>query len=221
MFKLQEAQTYDPQEIKNLKKLVSRGEGLQLEFKRKANHPLEIVKEFIAFANTQGGSLLVGVEDDGVIYGVKHAEGDVHAIAEALKFCKPALEITQTFINLSDSRIVIRFDIPESKQKPHYLKCNEESIAYVRVIDKCMKASSQMCEVLKRGQKATGIKFTYGDQEKLLMQYLEEHQKITLKECARLLKINNWKASRKLVLLTLGDVLQIIPTDKGDLYMRK
>lgn len=221
MFKLQEAQSYNADEIKTLKKLVSRGEGLQLEFKRKANHPIEIVKEFIAFANSQGGTLLIGVQDDGMIYGVKHAEGDVHAISEVLKNCKPALEIKQTFITLSGSHIVIRYDIPESKQKPHYLRCADESIAYVRVVDKCMKASKQMCEVLKRSQKETGIKFTYGDQERLLMQYLELHHKITLKECAQLLKINKWKASRKLVLLTLGDVLQIIPTDKGDLYMRR
>ncbi|NBP68018.1 MAG: ATP-binding protein [Cytophagia bacterium] len=221
MFKIQEAQPYDPQEIKNLRKLVSRGEGLHLEFKRKANHPLEIVKEFIAFANAQGGTLIVGVEDDGTIYGVKHAEGDTHAIAEAVKFCKPVLQINQTLITLSDSRIVIRYDIPESKQKPHYLKCNEESFAYVRVVDRCMKASSQMCEVLKRAQKASGIKFTYGEQEQVLMQYLELHHKISLKECARLLKINTWKASRKLVLLTLADVLQIVPTEKGDFYMRK
>jgi len=54
-----------------------------------------------------------------------------------------------------------------------------------------------------------------------LMQYLELHHKISLKECASLLKINTWKASRKLVLLTLADVLQIVPTEKGDFYMRK
>lgn len=221
MLKVQEAQSYNPQQLQELKKLVGRGEGLTLEFKRKVAHPEKIAKEFVALANTKGGIVLIGVEDDGTVYGVKHAEGESHALREALKTCKPAIPFQESFIPVSDTKLVIRYDVTESESKPHFIKENDSLHAYVRVHDKSMKASRQMCEVLRRARKKTGVQFTYGEQEKLLMQYLESHKTITFKECSKLLKINPWRTSRKLVLLVLADVLQLIPTEKGDLYIRK
>ena len=49
-----------------LKQLVRRGEGQYLEFKKKADHPDKIVREMVAFANSGGGELLLGVDDHGV-----------------------------------------------------------------------------------------------------------------------------------------------------------
>lgn len=221
MFKVQEAQSFNPRQLQELKRLVARGEGLTLEFKRKVAFPEKIAKEFVALANAKGGIVLIGVDDDGTVYGVKHAEGDAHALQEALKACRPKVLFQETFIPISDSKLVIRYDIPESEIKPHQLKETDGTHAYVRVHDKCMKASKQMLEVLRRSRKKTGVQFTFGDQEKLLMQYLEVHRTITFKECSQLLKINSWKTSRKLVLLVLADVLQLIPTEKGDVYLRK
>lgn len=221
MLKIQEAQSFNPKQLQELKRLAARGEGLTLEFKRKVAHPEKIAKEFVALANAKGGVVLIGVDDDGVVYGVKHAEGEAHALQQALKACKPKISFQETFIPVSESKLVIRYDIPESETKPHYIKEADGIHAYVRIQDKCMKASKQMLEVLRRSRKTTGVQFTFGDQEKLLMQYLEVHKTITLKECSQLLKLNTWRTSRKLVLLVLADVLQLVPTEKGDIYLRK
>ena len=51
--------------------LVNQGEGQRLEFKKKVDYPEKVVKEVIAFANSDGGNLLIGVDDDGNISGVK------------------------------------------------------------------------------------------------------------------------------------------------------
>lgn len=220
MYKPEEAIVFSQRRLRMLEKLVARGEGQGLEFKRKASHPDKIAIEFVAFANAAGGILLVGIEDDGGIHGVKHAEGDSFAIREILKHVKPSIQFEEEFIPISTNRMVIQYTIAESLVKPHYWVDNGTRKAYIRVNDKAMQASKEMCEVLKRASKKTGFKFTFGEQEKLLMQYLEVHKHITLSECAVLLKINTWKASRKLVLLTLADVLKISPTEKGDLYSR-
>ncbi|MCC6835531.1 MAG: ATP-binding protein, partial [Cytophagales bacterium] len=66
-----------------IKKLALEGEGLHLEFKRKAAHPEKIVRELIAFANTAGGTLLIGVDDDGSIPGVKYPDEEIHVVTEA------------------------------------------------------------------------------------------------------------------------------------------
>jgi predicted HTH transcriptional regulator len=82
-----------------------------------------------------------------------------------------------------------------------------------------MKAGKQMIEVLRRTRKKTGVQFTFEDQEKLLTQYLEVHKAITRKACLLLLKINSRQTARNLVLLVLADVLQLIATEKGDVYL--
>ena len=53
--------------LQELNQLASLGEGPSLEFKRKVPRPERIAKEVIAFANTRGGRLLLGVDDDGTI----------------------------------------------------------------------------------------------------------------------------------------------------------
>lgn len=221
MLKIQEAQSYNPHQVQELKKLVARGEGLTVEFKRKVTHPEKIAKEFVALANTKGGVVLIGVDDDGTIFGVKHAEGESHALREALKTCRPAIAFEESFIPISENRLVIRYTIAESELKPHFLKENDGLRAYVRVHEKSLNASKQLCEIMRRSKKKTGVQFTFGEHEKLLMQHLDYQKEITLKECSKLLKINSWKTSRKLVLLVLADVLELTPTEKGDLYSRK
>lgn len=68
--------------LRELKKLASEGEGIQLEFKLKATYPEKIVRELIAFANTEGGTLLIGVDDDGSIPGVKYPEEEAHVVRQ-------------------------------------------------------------------------------------------------------------------------------------------
>ncbi|MEX2483800.1 MAG: ATP-binding protein [Brumimicrobium sp.] len=50
---------------KELRALLSQGEGLHLEFKESVNSSLS--KEIVAFANAKGGIILVGVDDNGSI----------------------------------------------------------------------------------------------------------------------------------------------------------
>ena len=71
-------------DLAELRKLVRQGEGENLEFKRKATHPDKIAREIIAFANTTGGILLVGVDDDKSIYGCKYADEEAFAIQSFL-----------------------------------------------------------------------------------------------------------------------------------------
>jgi predicted HTH transcriptional regulator len=219
MNKLQEATRYNPQQVQELRKLVSLGEGQNLEFKRKAAHPEKIVREIIAFANTSGGIVLIGVGDDGSIPGLKFPEDESHVMKKALLQCRPAIRYTEKLIPIGDSRTVIRYDIPESNKKPHVLIGADLSReAFVRVNDKSIKASREMKEIAKRAQRKKDIRFHYGEHETLLVKYLSEHSSITLKKFMEISRLKRFYASRKLVLLVLADVLQISPHEKGDIY---
>lgn len=212
----------DRNQILELKKLVSRGEGQFLEFKRKATHPDKIAHELIAFANTGGGTLLVGVDDDKSILGVKFPEEESHAINITLeKQCRPHLVFSEKIIKISEKQFVLQLDVPKSEKPPHYFVTSpERKECYVRVNDKSMKASREMREIIRRSRSKNGVRFTYGEKEGQLIKYLSETSTITLDEFRKLANINRFNASKKLVLLVLGHVLKITPTEKGDLYSR-
>ena len=76
--------------VADLGKLIATGEGLSLEFKRSITH---LGREICAFANTAGGRILIGVDDDGTIAGigsVNRVKSEIQNIARAME---PSLAI--------------------------------------------------------------------------------------------------------------------------------
>lgn len=212
----------DQSSLRVLQKLVAEGEGPHLEFKRKAAYPEKIVRELIAFANTDGGTLLIGVDDDGSIPGTKYPDEELHVVQEAIKvLCRPALVYHAEILNIGHDRFVLRLDVPQSSRRPHSLNSEDGKREWlVRYKDKSVKASHEMKEIIERSRKKKDIQFIFGEHERQLMQYLAEHTHITLEEFQKLAKINRYMAARKLILLVLASVLRIAPTEKGDLYSR-
>jgi predicted HTH transcriptional regulator len=218
--KLQEHKPFNAREWHELKSLVASGEGKKLEFKRKASFPEKIVREMIAFANTEGGTVLIGVEDNGNIPGLKYPDGESHVIRKALNQCRPSLRFIEQLIPIGNARSVLRYDIPESKRKMHYLLHNGMKDSFVRVNDQSIRASREVREIVRRAQRKRDIRFHYGEHERLLMRYLDENPAITVGKFMELGKLSRFNASRKLILLVLADVLHITPHEKGDLFSR-
>jgi hypothetical protein len=219
MKRAHEAVTYDARRVNELKKLVSRGESLTLEFKRKASFPEKIVREMIALANTKGGIVLIGIGDDESIPGLKHPDDEAYVIREALKKVKPLIELEEEYISIGDSRTVVQYTIPESEKKPHATRIRPEIWeSYVRVNDQSIKASREMMEITRRAQKKKDIRFHYGEDEKWLMKYLDTNQSITLDKYIELTRMKRFYASKKLILLVLADVLRVTPHEKGDIF---
>jgi predicted HTH transcriptional regulator len=210
----------EAQNLFDIRKLVLEGEGQHLEFKRKAAHPEKIVREFIAFANTDGGTLLIGVDDDGSIPGVKYPEEEIHVITAALQqTCRPLLVYQESVLPISENRSVIRYDISPS-EKLHFLNLDNKRETFVRMQDMSIKASAEMQEIIRRSKKKRDVRFVFGDAEKNLMGYLEQNPNITLQQYMKFSGLNRFLASRKLILLVLASVLKITASEKGDLYSR-
>jgi len=211
----------DSQLLRELRKLVSQGEGQHLEFKLKATFPEKIIRELIAFANTDGGTLLVGVNDDGSIPGVKFPEEELLVIENELaKNCRPTLPVRSRFIRVNEKRFVVWLDVSRSSRRPHYVPSNEKKVSYVRHKDESLTATREMVEVIRRLKTLEGMRFPYGEAEQKVIRYLSDHPGITLWEFARLAGLNRFNASRKLVRLVLANVLRITPTGKEDIYSR-
>src|SRR6478609_1026974 len=206
------------EEVSELQRLVVEGEGHQLEFKRKASHPEKIVREMIAFANTEGGTILIGVDDNGTLAGVKYPDEELLSIREALsQHVRQSLVYHDSLITLSENRFILRLDIPPNLKRPilFYID-SRHSESYVRVNDMSIKASDEMIEIIRRKRQKKDIRFYFAEHELTLMKYLDQYRSITSKEFQKLTGLNQYAASRKLILLVLANVLKITATEKGD-----
>jgi predicted HTH transcriptional regulator len=78
-----------------LQELITGGESQTVEFKRRFSSPEKIARELCAFANTEGGYLLLGVDDDRRIVGVESEKQDVELLTLVCSFyIEPPLDAT-------------------------------------------------------------------------------------------------------------------------------
>ncbi|SFU02474.1 Putative DNA-binding domain-containing protein [Algoriphagus locisalis] len=208
--------------LQEVKLLAAKGEGQRIEFKKKATFPEKIVRELIAFANTSGGDLLIGVDDDGTVSGQRFIEEEIFVMEKAIKeLIFPRLDYELFSLKLNEKKGVAVFKVPISPNRPHYLKEKDRKQAFIRVADRSVKASREVWEILRRGKNPRDMVFTYGRKEEILMKALGESEKITLKEFAKLANLPKFLASKTLVRLVLANVLQIHPQESEDYFTLK
>ena len=221
--------------LQEIQRMVRQGEGEQIEFKRKVAHPDKIIREIVAFANTKGGNLLIGVDDNGTIPGIRSAEEECYALERAIeKWCRPYIDYEINVVPISGRKAVVHYKIHEGQRKPHYVlqsafkpsaadapRKKQKGRAYVRYEDKSLQASPEVWQILRRSRQPKDIKFQFGEKEKLLMGYLEENGRITVAQFAQLIGQSRYRASRTLILLVLANVLRVIPQEKEDVFVRR
>jgi len=205
--------------LQEVKELALKGEGLQIEFKKKANFPEKIVREVIALANTHGGSLLIGVDDDGTVSGQRFIEEEIFVMEKAIReLIFPPLEVEVATVKLSEKKGVAVFRIPHSPNRPHFLVVQGKKFSFIRVQDRTVQASREVWEVLRKSRVPRDTVFTYGKKEEVLMKFLAEQQKITVKEFAKVASIPLYVASKTLVRLVVANVLQLHPQEGADFF---
>jgi predicted HTH transcriptional regulator len=209
----------------DVSRLIEEGEGFEIEFKRRISSPEKIARTLISFANTRGGTILFGVDDDGSIVGVESEKSEIELIEIAGRdFCDPPIAPAISIVPF-DGRDVIVCEIPQSQSKPHYFlgdqdRTNGENTrVYIRVNDNTMMASREVVKILEdENPSAEPLRLSIGENERRLFQYLEKNQRITLREFGRLVNISDRRASRTLVRLVRAGVVRIHTHEKEEYY---
>lgn len=208
--------------IQEIGKLAQKGEGLHIEFKKKAAHPEKIVKEIVAMANTDGGYLLIGVDDDGTVSGQRFIDEEVYAMDKAINdLIFPAITLKKYVVPLNQKKGVAIYLIKKSENRPHFIFEDKKKKAFVRVEDRSIQASKEMWEIMKRQKRENNIVFQYGRKEEVLIKALATRSYITLKEYMQLAKLPIYIASRTLVKLVLANVIDVIPQESEDRFIPK
>lgn len=180
-----------------LAELIAQGEHLQQDFKYKVQDAVKLARSVSAFANTDGGRLLIGVRDDGHLSGVRSAE-EIYMMEKAAKMCcRPASDISFETLR-ADGRNIVIATIPKAARRPVYaIDETGRRTAFVRVADENIVATPVHLEIWKQDRASTVIT-AYGEAETTMLETLRKHPEETLNHLVRLSGMSRFKAIKTL-----------------------
>ncbi len=198
----------------HIQKLIEEGEHQMLDFKFEISDCKKIARSLVAFANTDGGRLLIGVKDNGSISGIR-TEEEKHMIQTASEmFCKPNVIFQAKEWNIN-GKTVLEVIVPKSKYHKHKAPDHNNLYkVYIRVKDQNIIADRILLKIWKNQNNKQEIKITFTDSEMFLLKYLNENKKITIKEFIKETRINKKEAERILVNFTLMNLIKLEITEK-------
>lgn len=203
---------------KHIYQLIAAGENETLDFKKTITSVSKIAKTMVSFANHKGGKLLVGVNDNKTVSGVRSEEEKYMLDMAAGFYCKPPIEIDMEEVDY-DGKTILEVNIPEGVSKPYYAKDEEGKWwAYIRVKDQSLLASKIVVDVMRRNSSQTPTLINYSSKEQGVLDYLNKNDRITLKEVCKLLNISRWRAQRMLVNLVSVGAVKVHTTEKTEFY---
>ena len=204
-----------------IRNLIAKGEGQDLDFKYYISSASKIAKTLVAFANSSGGRLLIGVKDNGNIVGVE-SEEEVYMIQLAAeRYCRPEVKLEMTSWDM-DGLVVLEVYVAPGSDKPFYAKDDEGKwLVYIRKEDKNLLANKVLVEVFKRKKSDQANIIRYDLPESFLLDYLSEHKQITFNQFCRLAKIRPYLAEKVLVNLVSIKMIEVHHTSQGDYFVLK
>lgn len=192
-----------------LYKLIQEGEHQRQDFKYCINDSKKIAKSLVAFANTDGGRLLVGIKDNGKIVGIRTDEEFYMVEAAAKIYSNPPISFSTQQWQI-EGKTVLEIIIEPSKTKPHFARDeNGKWLAYQRVGDENYLAGKIQVNVWKKNNSPVGIHFTYSEHEKFLIDYLLNNPSITISKFIRQAHVSRNKAEEVLTNFVLMDIIKM------------
>jgi len=181
--------------------LIREGEHQQQDFKYRVADACKLAKSVSAFANTDGGRLLIGVRDDGYLAGVRSEEEIYMMHQAAYKYCKPEASIKFDTYHAAPSnmvsggrglRTIVVATVPPSTRRPVCALDEEGNMrAYVRINDENIVASPVHLALWRESQRLQGTVITYDDDIRTLLSVMQGRQ--TLNQIVHLSRLSRPK----------------------------
>lgn len=206
--------------FKRKSKLISyieKGEHQQQDFKYDVTDSQKIARCLAAFANTDGGRLWVGVQDNGSIVGVKTEEEFQMVEAAAQTHCKPEVPFTLKKWKEKGSD-VLEIIVAKNNGVLHAApNDNGKHMVYTRVASQNLLVNKIYIDAFNK-RKRDGLELRVSKPVELLVQFLLENDKITFAAYCRKFHLKRDTAHRILSHLVALEIVRIEFTEKAVFY---
>ncbi len=197
---------------------IAAGEGQTLDFKQRIDSARKIARTLAAFANTEGGSLLIGVKDNGRIVGIVPEEEYYMIDLAARRYTQPAVAFEAKAYTVEGKALLEVYVPPQPEKRP--VRASDEEgqwRAYVRVVDQTRLAGGFLEAYWEGQKKPQHIRFRR--EEEMLLSYLQQHATIDERGFQKLLGPRHaWKARRILIKYLLIGLIAIEITPAGEVF---
>lgn len=197
-----------------IQQLIEEGEHEHQDFKFAISDARKIARSVSAFANNDGGRLLVGVTDNGNIAGVRNEE-DIYVIEQAAQmYCRPSQKVEFTAFKTEGGAIVIRAEIAKATHRPVQAQEPDGSWrSYYRVKDENIVASELMVRAWRKKESNTGSLLSLSDVESSLINHLKVNDVITLEEFMKISRLSQRSAEEIIIKLYAIEIIDFIYSD--------
>jgi predicted HTH transcriptional regulator len=202
-----------------INKLIKEGENQQLDFKYCISDSKKIARTISAFANTDGGRLLIGVRDNWSIAGIRSDE-EFYMIDTAAKlFCKPEIPV-MIRQHYAEGKTILEVEVTKGNKRPYKAKGEDGKWrTYFRQNDQNLVANSVLLHLWRKSERKTGVLIRFGKPENTLMEHLKNYGSITLTGFKNIASIPAYRAEKIIVNLLLCDILAMEASEKGYRYI--
>lgn len=110
--------------------IIEHGENEIVEFKQEVGDGETLAQSVVAFANSLGGDIFVGIDDNGTVIGVRNSAKEVLRIGDILEsLCDPTPEFNINTITHLEKEVII-VNVPQGQNPPYFHR--GRGIPYVR-----------------------------------------------------------------------------------------
>ena len=155
--------------------LIAQGEHIEQDFKYEISDARKIARTLSAFANTQGGRLLIGVKDNGRIAGVRSEEEMYMIEAAAQLYCVPEVSLNMATYRVEGHTVLV-VEINKAQHRPVMVRDENNRLwAYVRVADENILASPVHLQMWRQTESIAGELVAFTEREQRLLQLLQQY----------------------------------------------
>ena len=169
-----------------LQSLIREGEHQQQDFKYRVSDAMKLAKSVSAFANTDGGRLLIGVRDDGNMSGVRDEEEIYMMHQAAFRYCRPEASIKFDIYHVTPAdsvsgvrkrRTIVVATVSPSDHRPICAVGDDgKARAYIRIADENIVASPVHLAIWRELQNPQGTMMTYTDSVRKILEVLQDQE---------------------------------------------
>ncbi len=206
--------------MSQLKLRIAEGEGSMLDFKFRIDDQKKIARTLVAFANTFGGSLLIGVKDNGKVAGTNPEEEFFMIEGAADLYTKPRVNF-ESAVWQEGHHLVLEIIVPKSSQK-HKAKDETDSWKnYVRVNDHTLLGNKILSKVWHMEHAGVQRPESFDDETLAFLNLIKELQPVSLSKLYRNSTLGLKKVDSILAVLVYWKVVEMVISESGTSYRLK
>lgn len=200
-------------------KLIAQGEHQQLDFKFEISDSRKIARTLVAFANTDGGRLLVGVKDNGAIAGVRSEEEYYMVEAAAQLYCRPEIEFKTREWNI-EGKIVLEVLVPKSSDVKYKAPLKGDDFkVFIRVDDKNILADRLLINYWRLSGTRRAVNINIGHAEMQLFRMLSSGSPVKLDKFIHQAAITRKKAEEIMLNMMLIGLIELKMNEKETYFL--